>query len=167
MTESCPISPAVIDDRATRIGAGLVILLALTSLGLGQAWPPLLLAVDFGLRSRGWNRWSPIAQAAKALRTVAGLSPKPTNAGPKRFAALVGASFSLGIALALHFEQPGLMRALAAVLILCAALEAFLGFCVGCKVYGLFQALLSSRRPTPGTSGDQDLPAIPDSLEHP
>ena len=146
MTESCPISPEVIDDRATRIGAGLIILLTLASLELGQAWLPLLLAVDFGLRSRGWNIWSPVAQAAKALRTAAGVSPRPINAGPKRFAALVGAAFSLGIALALLFHQPGLARALAAVLILCAALEAFLGFCVGCRVYSLLKATFTASR---------------------
>ncbi len=146
MTESCPISPDLVDDRATRIGAGLIILLTLASLGLGQAWLPLLLAVDFGLRSRGWNIWSPVAQAAKGLRTAAGLSPRPINAGPKRFAALVGAAFSLGIALALFFHHPRPALALGAVLILCAALEAFLGFCVGCRVYSLLKATFTASR---------------------
>lgn len=152
MTESCPISPDLVDGRATRIGAGLVILLTLASLGLDQAWLPLLLALDFGLRSLGWNGWSPVAQAARVLRSAAGLQPQPTNAGPKRFAAVVGTAFGLGIALALHFHQPGLVRALAAVLILCAALEAFLGFCVGCRVYSLLKAAF---------------PARPIPLEHP
>jgi hypothetical protein len=149
MTDSCPISPEVIDDRATRIGAGLVIVLVLASLGLGRAWLPLLLAVDFGLRSRGWNRWSPVAQAAQALRALVGLQPQPTNAGPKRFAALVGAAFTLGIALALHFQQTGSARALAAVLISCAALEACLGLCVGCKVYSLLKATFPARAISP------------------
>ncbi len=145
MTESCPISSELVDDRATRLGAGLVIALTLASLGLGRVWLPLLLAADFGLRSRGWNRWSPVTQAAQTLRAAAGLSPRPVNAGPKRFAALVGAAFNLGIALALHFQQPRLVLALAAVLILCAALEAFLGFCVGCKVYSLLKATFPAR----------------------
>jgi len=146
MTESCPISPELVDDRTTRIGAGLIILLTLASLGLGQTWPPLLLAVDFGLRSRGWTAWSPVAQAARVLRSAAGLQPRPTNAGPKRFAAGVGATFTLGIALASHFRQPSLVLALATTLLLCAALEAGLGFCVGCKVYSLLRATFSASR---------------------
>ncbi len=167
MTDSCPISSELVDDRATRLGAGLVIVLTLASLGLGTVWLPLLLAVDFGLRSRGWNRLSPVAQAAQALRAAAGLSPTPINAGPKRFAALVGAVFTLSIALALHFHQTRSARVLAAVLISCAALEAFLGFCVGCKVYSLIQATFGPSRPAPGPLGFQALPARPVPLEHP
>ena len=174
MTESCPISPDSIDDRATRIGAGLVILLTLASLGLGRVWLPLLLTVDFGLRSRDWSAWSPVAQMAKGLRSLAGLQPQPINAGPKRFAALVGVLFSLGIALALFFHHPRPALALGAVLILCAALEAFLGFCVGCKVYSLLQAAWGPHS-LPKDTDEYLTPtterpafrAIPDSLEHP
>jgi len=168
MTESCPISPDTLDDHATRIGAGLVILLTLASLWLGRVWLPLLLAVDFGLRSRGWNAWSPVARAAKALRSVAGLEPRPVNAGPKRFAALVGVLFSLCIALALLFHHPRTAMALATVLFLCAALEAFLGFCVGCKVYSLLQALSLSRPPRPKDLDDEvePLPTSTNPMEH-
>jgi hypothetical protein len=141
MTASCPISPDVVDDRATRIGAALVILAAIAGLWSSRLWIPLALALDFALRSRGKTAFSPIAQLAKALRKASGLEPVPINAGPKRFAALVGAIFSLVIAVSLFLSLPRLALAAAAILILCAALEAFLGFCVGCKVYSLLQPL--------------------------
>lgn len=137
MTETCPISPNTVDDRSTRIGAAVTILVVIASLWSGRFWIPLLLSADFALRSRGWITFSPIAQISKALRTAFGINSVPINAGPKRFAALVGAIFSLGIALALFFHFPKVALIVASILVLCAALEAFVGYCVGCKIYGL------------------------------
>ena len=137
-TETCPISPEVVDDHAIRIGAGLTILVTATALHFRTGWIALALGLDFALRSRGLAAASPIARIATALRQVSGLRPAPINAGPKRFAALVGAVFSLAIAAALFLHLPGVAPAAAAILILCAGLEAFLGYCVGCKVYGRF-----------------------------
>jgi len=142
MTESCPIHPDLVDEPSARIGAGLTILAAAAAVAAGRPWIPLLLAADFGLRSRGLVKASPIAQLSRALRTAAGLRPRPVNAGPKRFAALVGAGFSLAIALAQFRHHPRAALAIAAVLVLCASLEAFVGYCVGCKVYSLIQALV-------------------------
>ena len=141
MNETCPIHPDRVDEGAARLGAGLTLLITGLSIGLGRAWLPLLLAADFGLRSRGWNRFSPIAQAAKGLRVLARLEPKPTNAGPKRFAALLGLVFSLAIAIALALHHPKAALAVAVALGLCASLEAFLGYCLGCKVYTLLRAV--------------------------
>jgi hypothetical protein len=151
MTESCPISPEVVDDHATRIGAALVILIVIAGLWQGRFWIPLLLAVDFGLRSRGWGSFSPIAQLSQALRSISGLQPLLINAGPKRFAALIGVIFSLSIAIALGLRHPRVALALAAVLILAASLEAFFGYCVGCKVYALLLNL-RTRKEAPDAS---------------
>jgi hypothetical protein len=148
MTETCPISPNAVDEHAIRIGAALTILVVAAGLWLHNFWIPLLLAVDFGLRSRGWSDFSPIAQAAKLLRRASGIQPQPTNAGPKRFAALIGVLFSLGIAIAQWRHHPRVALGVGVVLILAAALEAFLGLCVGCKVYGFLQSHLPRKEVT-------------------
>jgi hypothetical protein len=154
MTESCPIHPSTVDDRATRFGAGLTILITGLAIVTGRFWIALLLALDFGLRSRGWNRFSPVAQAAKGLRSLSGLAPRPINAGPKRFAALLGLVFSLAIALAQALHHPRAALAVAIILGLCASLEAFLGYCLGCKVYSLLQAVFpGSGHPGSGHPG--------------
>ncbi|WLT32704.1 DUF4395 domain-containing protein [Geothrix sp. PMB-07] len=145
MPENCPISPDLVDERATRIGAGLVLAIALSGLWLGRWWIPLLLAADFALRSRGWTTFSLIAQVAKALRAAVGWAPQPINAGPKRFAALLGALFSLGFALALWRQHGTTALVIASLLLLCAALEAFFGYCVGCKAHSLLQSLLARK----------------------
>jgi len=140
-SSSCPIRPEVVDEPSARLGAALVILAAGLALGSGAAWVALLLAADFALRSRGLAAFSPIGRASRWLRAASGLAPRPVNAGPKRFAALVGVVFSLGLALALFLHHRNAALAVAGILIGCAALEAFLGYCLGCKVYGLLQRL--------------------------
>ena len=62
--------------------------------------------------------------------------PKLVPGPPKRFAQTVGLGFSVA-ALVLHFVagSPVAANVVLAVLILFAALEAFLGFCAGCFVF--------------------------------
>ena len=55
--------------------------------------------------------------------------------------------FSLSIAIAQSLHHPTVALALGSVLSLCAALEAFLGFCVGCKVYGFIQPHFPTTKP--------------------
>ena len=145
MTEACPILPALVDDRATRFGAALTLLITILAVATGRFWIPLLLALDFGLRSRGWNTFSPVAQAARGLRILSRLAPRPVNAGPKRFAALLGLAFSLALALALGLRLPGAALGVASLLGFCAGLEAFFGYCLGCKVYTLLGPLLTPK----------------------
>jgi hypothetical protein len=125
-----------VDGTAGRIAAflSLVVLLTLVAghgLGLGY----FALAADFGLRSLGYPVFSPVAQAAGLLRRALGLAGRKVNAGPKRFAALLGGLFSLGSGLALLSGFKSLGLGLAAILGVCAGLEAFFGFCLACQVY--------------------------------
>lgn len=65
---------------------------------LSSPWPALFLALDFSLRVSGRRRWSPVASLAWWLVAVAGLAPRPTNGGPRAFAAKPGFGFSLAVA---------------------------------------------------------------------
>lgn len=153
---TCPVRPEVVDDVTVRLGAGIVLVAGSLLLATRAPWLGLLLAADFALRALGHPRWSPVARAAGALRSRLALPPRPVNAGPKRFAAGVGAGFALAITAALVAGLHGPALALGATLLLCATLEALAGCCVGCKVHGLLQLLRPSawRRPhLPGARG--------------
>ncbi len=123
------------DDGAARIAALAVLVLASLAAWRGLGWLALALAADFGLRAAGWPDLSPVARAAGLARRLAGLAPRPVNAGPKRFAASVGCLFSLGTALALLAGARALGLGLAAVLAVCAGLEAAFGFCLACRLH--------------------------------
>lgn len=132
---SCPIAPDVLDGTAGRIGALLSLGVILLVAGKGWGLLALALAADFALRALGRPAFSPISRAAGLLRWVTGLPVRPVNAGPKRFAASVGAMFSLGTALALLAGVSALGFGLAGVLAVCAGLEGAIGFCLACRLH--------------------------------
>ena len=132
---SCPIVLDLVDESAGRIAAFLSLGLLALAVGSGRGWAVLALAADFALRAAGRATFSPVALAAGRLRRLAGLAERRINAGPKRFAASVGFLFSLGIGSALLAGLQPLGLALAAILGLCAGLEAFFGFCLACRIH--------------------------------
>jgi len=132
---SCPIAPGFTDETAGRIAAFLSLGLLALAMGNGRVWAVLALAVDFALRATGRPAFSPVARAGGWLRQLAGLAERRVNAGPKRFAASVGFLFSVGIGLALLTGLRSLGLGLAAILGLCAGLEAFFGVCLACRIH--------------------------------
>lgn len=143
MSPSCPITNETIDEHAARLCALLVLAPLGLALVTGSPWPALLLAVDFGLRGFGSRRWSPLARLARRLADGLRLARRPTNAGPKAFAAKLGTGFSVAVTLALLFDNTLFALAWAVPFAACALLEGSLGFCVGCRVFSSWQRLRS------------------------
>ena len=95
---------------------------------------PVILVVDFGLRSFDLGRYSPFARLSDVLVEAFNLGVKPIFYPPKRFAARIGLVFSITILL-LHFLEINILL-VAGVLAFFAALESLAGICAGCYVYG-------------------------------
>ena len=126
--------PHPVNETATRITAGGVVVLAALTLGLQQRWLLVPLAYGFVARVLFGPRLSPLARTAVAIGRR---RPRYTAGPPKRFAQACGAVFSLA---ALGFAFAGLpivAWGLVGVLLIFASLEAFAGICVGCAVFAL------------------------------
>jgi len=143
MFRACPISNDTLDERAARLCALIVLVPLGLSMALASPWPALLLAADFAVRGFGGRRWSPVASLSRSLVMILGLAPRPTNAGPKAFAAKLGFAFSVAVALAFLLGQKSLGLAAGIPFALCAVLEGALGFCVGCRIYQVWPRLWS------------------------
>ena len=131
--------PNPVNEYAARITAGLVVLLAVTTLLTGFGWGLVAIALGFWLRVLFGPRISPLALLsvrvlAPRLRRVK-LVPGP----PKRFAQGIGAAMSTAAAVLLAAGLAPAAWILLAVLIVAASLEAFAGFCLGCAIFGLLQ----------------------------
>lgn len=139
-----PRFPSVVDDVTVRLIATVVLLAVLLMLGLQQWWIFLPLAVDFTLRAALGPQASPVAQlVARWVRPRVRVVPHPTAGTPKRFAAAIGAVLtSAASALWLVHLTTGaawtgpVVVVLAVVMAVFPALEALLGLCVGCVVFG-------------------------------
>jgi hypothetical protein len=126
--------PHPVNETATRITASGVVVLSALALGLQQRWLLVPLAYGFLARVLAGPRLSPLARVAVRLGRR---RPRYTAGPPKRFAQACGAAFSVS-ALALVFTgHETAAWALVGVLVVFASLEAFAGFCVGCKVFAL------------------------------
>ena len=138
--------PHVVDERAARLVAGGVIVLAVAYAATG--WLPLVAALAYGFVARvaSGPRFCPLALLV--TRVVVPRLPGParlTAGPPKRFAQAIGAAFTV-TALVLHLAgASGAGRVLAALLVVPASLEAFGNFCVGCWLFGYCSVRFSSR----------------------
>jgi len=131
--------PDPVNEKAARVVAGGVVLLALTTLLTGQRWLLVPLAYGFVARVLTGPRLSPLGLLATRVVAPRLGPPKYVPGPPKRFAQGVGATFTVG---ALVAELAGLGSVATTLLVLltvAASLEAVLGLCLGCTA---FQGLL-------------------------
>lgn len=138
-----PRFPRVVDDVTVRLIASLVLLLAMAALALHQWWIYPMMAVDFILRTAFGPKASPIAAVVqKFVRPRVRALRRPTPGPPKRFAAGIGAVLTL-VAAALWVLGLGdpVVLAIGFVMVVFPALEAIVGLCVGCKVFGVLMKL--------------------------
>jgi hypothetical protein len=118
--------------------AGMVVVLALATILSGQSWLYALLAYGFLARVATGPTLSPMGLlATRVLAPHSGIAPRPVPGPPKRFAQTVGLGFST-TALVLLLVAASTLAAniVLGVLALFAFLEAVVGFCAGCFVFG-------------------------------
>jgi hypothetical protein len=131
--------PDPVNEVSARLVAGGVILMAALTLGLRQPWLLVPLAYGFVARTLTGPTLSPLGQlVTRVITPRLALRPRPVPGPPKRFAQGVGAVVTTTaaiLALAVGVTAPA--YGLVAMLMVFATLEAFLGLCVGCRVFAL------------------------------
>ena len=130
--------PHPTNEVVSRLVAAQVALLAGSILAFDLPWLLPLLVYGFAARVLAGPRWSPMAQLAQRILLPALGHPRRPAAGPpKRFAQGIGLAVSGGALVSwLVLGQAGVGRGLLGILALFATLEAALGFCAGCVVFG-------------------------------
>lgn len=128
--------PDPVNDVSARLVAAGVVTMCVATLA-GATWVLALLAYGFVARVATGPTLSPLGQlvtrgVTPRLPVAARLVPGP----PKRFAQAIGATLSVTAAV-LHFglSATGPALALVGVITAAAALEAAVGFCVGCWLF--------------------------------
>ena len=130
--------PATVNEISARVVATGVVAQAVVFLVLRQWWLLIPLAYGFVARVLAGPTLSPLGQLATRVITPRLGRPERIVPGPpKRFAQFIGALFSLGALLAWGLGSPTVSVVLMIGLLIAASLEAFVGFCLGCKIFGL------------------------------
>jgi Domain of unknown function (DUF4395) len=128
--------PKLVNEKAARSAAGGVVLLCVAYLVTGVRFLLPVLAVGFLLRVAAGPRFSPLGRLAVHVIAPRFGAAKMVPGPPKRFAQGIGATLSVGAALAsFGFHSTGAAWVLIAMILVAASLEAFAGFCLGCVIF--------------------------------
>lgn len=141
---SCPITGDNRDNTTIRIVAGIVLTITIATLliGLYVSYTVAaiifgLLGVDFIIRAFILPKYSPLAIIGKGIAKALDLKKLMVDSGPKIFAARIGVIFTLSGTLLFAFGNITAASVVGAILLVCAGLEAFFDFCLGCWMYSL------------------------------
>jgi hypothetical protein len=131
--------PDPVNEVSARLVAGAVVVMALATILLDQPWILVVIACGFVARVATGPTLSPLGQLVTRVVTPRlGIAPRPVPGPPKRFAQGVGALFSLtALVLALGAGQRTAAYIVLGLLVVAASLEAFLGLCLGCRIFAL------------------------------
>jgi hypothetical protein len=129
--------PNPVNEVAARVVAGGVVVMSAAAIGFREPW--LLVPLTYGFLARVLTgpRLSPLGQIATRLVAPRLGAPRLVAGPPKRFAQAMGLGFS-GASLVLWFGFGAHTATWVVLGLLCvaASLEAFVGICIGCRIFG-------------------------------
>jgi hypothetical protein len=130
--------PDPVNEKAARTVAFVVLLGAATTLATSAYWLLVPLAYGFLARTLAGPRLSPLGGIASKLVAPRLGAVRPVPGPPKHFAQAIGATLTtVATIAALGFGAHGIADVLLTLLLVAAALESLLAYCVGCQLFGL------------------------------
>jgi hypothetical protein len=131
--------PDPVNEVSARLVAAGVVIMALAAIGLDLRWLTAVIAYGFVARVLTGPTLSPLGQLATRVVTPRlPIAPRPVPGPPKRFAQGIGAVLTTAAAVtALAFGAWTAAQVLLGLVVVAASLEAFAGFCVGCRMFAL------------------------------
>jgi hypothetical protein len=130
--------PHPVNEKAARVVAGAVMVVALLILATSAYWLLIPLAYGFWARVLTGPTLSPLGQFATRVAAPRLGAPKYVAGPPKRFAQSIGAALTTAAAiLALGFGETTAAGVLLVMLVVAAGLESIAGYCLGCQIFGV------------------------------
>jgi Domain of unknown function (DUF4395) len=134
--------PNPVNEKAARVVAACVGVLAIVQLATGWQWLLVVLAVGFLLRVIAGPRFSPLGLLATRVIAPRLGPPALVPGPPKRFAQSIGLAMTTAAAVcSVAFSWSEGAVALIAVLVIFALLESVVGFCAGCWMFNRLMRL--------------------------
>jgi len=135
--------PNPVNEVSARLVAAGVVVMAAATIAFDLRWMTLVLAYGFVARVLTGPKLSPLGQLVTRVVTPAlPFEPKLVSGPPKRFAQGIGAAFTLTAAVLTYgFGRFDLAQTVLLALVVAASLEAFAGYCLGCKAFAVLMRL--------------------------
>ena len=128
--------PTTVNEKAARVVAAGVVAQSIAFLATRWTFLLLTLALGFLARVIAGPTLSPLGRLAVHVVAPRLGEAKIVAGSPKRFAQGIGLVVSTAALLGWFLGAPIVAVAAAAMLVVAAGMEAGLGFCLGCRIYG-------------------------------
>jgi hypothetical protein len=133
--------PNPVNEKAARVVAGVVMVVALVTLATSAHWLLIPLAYGFWARVLTGPTLSPLGRFATAVAAPRLGPPKYVPGPPKRFAQGMGAAITTAALILWLAGATTATDVLLAALVVAAGLESIFALCLGCQVFaGLMRA---------------------------
>jgi Domain of unknown function (DUF4395) len=130
--------PNPVNEKAARTVASAVLATVIVILATGAYWLLIPLAYGFWARVLTGPTLSPLGWTAQKLIAPRLGPSRPVPGPPKRFAQGMGAVMATGaLVLALIVGDHTAADVVLGLFVVAAGLEAIVGFCIGCRLFGL------------------------------
>ena len=129
--------PNPVNEKAARVVAGVVMVVALVILATSAYWLLIPLAYGFWARVLTGPTLSPVGQFATRVAAPRLGPPTYVPGPPKRFAQGMGAAITTTAAILAFAGATTATDVLLAMLVVAAGLESIFAFCLGCQVFAV------------------------------
>ena len=129
--------PETLNEKAARVVAGVVLSTVIVILATGWYWLLVPLAYGFWARVLTGPKLSPLGWLASRVVAPRLGEPKYVAGTPKRFAQGMGAMMSTAALVLAFFVSHAAADGVLIAFLPAAGLESIVGYCVGCKIFGL------------------------------
>ncbi|MCW8838220.1 MAG: DUF4395 domain-containing protein [Thiovulaceae bacterium] len=135
MAYSCPITFEKVDSGVSRISSFIVSIFVTYYIYSFNIYVLYFLFLDFYMRIFCQKYFSIIYISSKVIKRIFYLKDKLSDGGAKKLAGLFGIFFVALLIMLKHMDYREFSLIIGVVFIICSSLDAFLDYCVGCKVY--------------------------------
>ena len=129
--------PNPVNEKAARVVAGVVMVVALVILATSAYWLLIPLAYGFWARVLTGPTLSPAGQFATRVAAPRLGAPKYVPGPPKRFAQAMGAVITTSAAILWLAGATTGADVMLVTLVVAAGLESILALCLGCQIFAL------------------------------
>lgn len=141
MSQACPINFTVVDSTVGRIisliTAAIVVIFFVTN----QLALLLFLGADLLFRLLGYKEVSIIYLVSKKIKQIMKLPTANIDGGAKQVAGFFGLLFIFLLIIGAVMNFPVMVTIVAAIYVGCLLMDTLINFCLGCKMYYLYQML--------------------------
>jgi hypothetical protein len=134
--------PNPVNEKAARVVAGGVVLMALAAIAFELGWLLVLIALGFLARVVTGPTLSPLGQLATRVVAPRLGEPKYVAGPPKRFAQAMGLTMSTAaVVLYFGFDATTAAWVVTGVLAAAATLESVFALCLGCQIFAVLMRI--------------------------